>query len=434
MCARSFHSAGTSSEHVTVGVPRLSELLNAKKAIATPAMTLSVSEDEQWLQEHLHVLTVGDLLDRIDVAYDEAFTLDAELEMFAPDDELEFELDEEEADDQVSVITVAGDAFERGPWVLRLQLASVQLNRVKHTLEVVEALTESCDLTKFVRDVHATVRRGGPDIAWMGAGVHDLCARLKNRAPWAITVSATGEVLHMRAHAGLERDVLCAAIPAVRSTRVRGLEGVASCRTLRTCPGSPGLQLQTDGSNLAHGLKVPQLIATGTWKRLLSNDVLEVRRILGVEAARQALLLECGRVLECDGNYVSARHLLLLVDMMTLDGGITSVGCTGVVKGVTRPLGAATYEESADIIYKAAAARDSDDLQGPSQRVIFGERGAYGTGAMDLLLDQEALQPDHDLPPQPSTHCADDAEWAPDTPFTWRDPAPQWCPASPVRW
>ena len=40
MTLNTFHFAGSSDKNVTLGVPRLLELLNASKNIKTPSMTL----------------------------------------------------------------------------------------------------------------------------------------------------------------------------------------------------------------------------------------------------------------------------------------------------------------------------------------------------------------------------------------------------------
>ena len=464
----SFHSAGTSSEHVTLGVPRLTELLNATPTIATPSMTLRVPHGQQDLQQHLQALTVGDLLvGDIRLVYDDAFALDAEQAMWTPEDEdvcMATPMDTE-----ASVSTLMRDLFdedddggsaevmtlEPGPWVLRMEIRGCRF--LKDDLDVHHALASSRELCKFVRLVHNAVRKGGPHTTWMGADLEEVCKLLKriekrtsrgDRMPWLVYVSGGCDIVHIRGMRGVERDVLWAAVPAVRATQVGGLPGVKACRLIPVLPArADGLHdytLQTDGSDLATALTVPEL--HGRWHGLLSNDIQEVRRVLGVEAARAALLLECGRVLECDGNYVSARHLLLLVDMMTLEGRVASIGRTGVVKGITLPLGAATFEEPADILYKAAACHSTDDLVGPSQRVIFGGRGEYGTGTAHLELDELALpheevatrQPHASGPSAagPARASARASGWAPATPVTLHtssaDAGERWAPASPV--
>ena len=52
-------------------------------------------------------------------------------------------------------------------------------------------------------------------------------------------------------------------------------------------------------------------------KRTVSNDCLEIKRVLGIEAARQSLINEFRFVLSSYGIYVNYRHLATLTDVMT---------------------------------------------------------------------------------------------------------------------
>lgn len=52
-------------------------------------------------------------------------------------------------------------------------------------------------------------------------------------------------------------------------------------------------------------------------ERTISNDLFEVAKVLGIEAARQALMRELREVLNVYGIYVNYRHLAILCDVMT---------------------------------------------------------------------------------------------------------------------
>ena len=71
--------------------------------------------------------------------------------------------------------------------------------------------------------------------------------------------------------------------------------------------------LETDGVALAKVLAVEKV----DYKRTISNDVLEILRVLGVEAARSALINELRLVLNFYGIYINYRHLATLCDVMT---------------------------------------------------------------------------------------------------------------------
>lgn len=74
--------------------------------------------------------------------------------------------------------------------------------------------------------------------------------------------------------------------------------------------------LETDGINLQKVLTVDHVDVVRTY----SNSIVEVLEVLGIEAARAALLTELRNVIEFDGSYVNYRHLALLCDVMTKNG------------------------------------------------------------------------------------------------------------------
>lgn len=50
--------------------------------------------------------------------------------------------------------------------------------------------------------------------------------------------------------------------------------------------------------------------------RTISNDIIEIKNVLGIEAARQSLLNEIRNVLGFYGIYINYRHLATLCDVM----------------------------------------------------------------------------------------------------------------------
>lgn len=71
--------------------------------------------------------------------------------------------------------------------------------------------------------------------------------------------------------------------------------------------------IETDGIALGKVLTVEHVDHTWT----LSNSVIEVFNVLGIEAARQSLIKEIWDVLGHYSIYVNYRHISTLCDMMT---------------------------------------------------------------------------------------------------------------------
>ncbi|MEM2915692.1 MAG: DNA-directed RNA polymerase subunit A'/A'', partial [Candidatus Bathyarchaeia archaeon] len=87
--------------------------------------------------------------------------------------------------------------------------------------------------------------------------------------------------------------------------------------------------IRTDGSNLTKVLEVQGVDPT----RTTTNNVHEISKTLGVEAARNALISEAVSVLEEQGMDVDLRHIMLVADIMTATGNIRQIGRHGVSGG-----------------------------------------------------------------------------------------------------
>ena len=86
----------------------------------------------------------------------------------------------------------------------------------------------------------------------------------------------------------------------------------------------------------------------------LSNDIQEIYHLLGIEAAREAIIFELTEVINDAGSYVNQRHISLLADIMTSRGNLMSTDRHGINRSDIGPLSKASFEETPDIIIKAA--------------------------------------------------------------------------------
>jgi DNA-directed RNA polymerase II subunit RPB1 len=146
--------------------------------------------------------------------------------------------------------------------------------------------------------------------------------------------------------------------------------------------------LDTEGVNLLEVLAHPDVDAT----RTISNHLVEVIDVLGIEAARGALLKEVRGVIEFDGSYVNYRHLAILCDAMTSRGHFAAITRHGINRGdAAGALAQASFEETVEILYRAAAFAESDPVTGVSEAVMLGQLAPIGTGAFSLLLDEARL-------------------------------------------
>ena len=122
------------------------------------------------------------------------------------------------------------------------------------------------------------------------------------------------------------------------------------------------------------------------FRRTLSNDIIEVCRILGIEATRKILIQELKALMSFDGSYVNFRHLALLVDIMTHKGKLMSITRHGFNRIDSSPIARCTFEETIDVLYQSAVFGTCDDLKGVSANIMVGNLAPIGTGYIDLFL------------------------------------------------
>ena len=145
--------------------------------------------------------------------------------------------------------------------------------------------------------------------------------------------------------------------------------------------------LQTTGTNLRELWQLPMV----DWQRSVSNDVLEILDLLGIEAASTALFSEIRTVLSFDGGYVDDRHILMIVNIMTRHGDIMPLNRHGLNKLQTGPLVKCTFEEAVDIVFEAGAFAEENPVISVSDNIMFGQPIPGGTGKPQLLFDKKYL-------------------------------------------
>ena len=127
------------------------------------------------------------------------------------------------------------------------------------------------------------------------------------------------------------------------------------------------------------------------YTQTLSNDVNEIYRVLGVEAARSLLITEILSVINEGAGYINGRHVELLCDTMTSKGFLTSINRQGINRGDIGPLAKCSFEDTTDQLIKASIFGERDKLQGVSSNIMLGQVIPSGTGFCDIFLDEEHM-------------------------------------------
>jgi DNA-directed RNA polymerase subunit A" len=139
--------------------------------------------------------------------------------------------------------------------------------------------------------------------------------------------------------------------------------------------------LYTEGSNLKDVFDVEGVDTT----RTRTNNISEISHVLGIEAARNAIIYEALSTLNEQGILVDVRHIMLVADMMCMDGEVKQIGRHGIAGEKESVLSRAAFEVTVNHLLDAAVANEVDELSGVTENVIVGQPIQLGTGDVKLI-------------------------------------------------
>ena len=143
--------------------------------------------------------------------------------------------------------------------------------------------------------------------------------------------------------------------------------------------------IDTDGANYSEILAHPAVDGT----KLYSTNVHDMFEHLGIEVTRQCLQTELRSVFEEAG--VNYRHMGILCDVMSHKGKLMSIDRHGINKNNIGPLAKASFEETQEVLLKAALFGAVDPVVGVSANIMMGQPIRGGTGFSQIMLDEVAL-------------------------------------------
>jgi DNA-directed RNA polymerase subunit A" len=314
MTMNTFHYAGVAEIDVTQGLPRLIELVDARKTPDTPMMTVHLdgeyAEDREkahevvWQIEATRILALGDISTNV------------------ADMLVRIDLNEETLE-------------ERWPTVESLP-------------EVAGEIADTIDSKLGVETVQPepTVIEFGPD-----------------QPSYRELLQLVEEL----------REVVFKGIDEISRVVIRKEE----------LEDGEEFVLYTEGSSFGDVLDIEGVDAS----RTTCNNIHEINRNLGIEAAREAIIEETMNTLEEQGlDDVNIRHLMLVADIMTNNGEIESIGRHGISGNKDSVLARAAFEVTVNHLLDAAIHGEVDALDGVTENVIVGKPIKLGTGDVDLRM------------------------------------------------
>ena len=167
----------------------------------------------------------------------------------------------------------------------------------------------------------------------------------------------------------------------VRKIKLKGVKDVIRANIQGPTKDTGEYYISTIGSNLS---KVSEFQGVDR-SRTYTNNIMEIVKYLGIEAARQSIINEMSMTLEGAGLDVDVRHLLTVADVMTSEGEVRAIGRHGVSGNKHSILARAAFEVTVNHLLNAGVRGERDDLTGVAENIIVGQPVALGTGSVELF-------------------------------------------------
>jgi DNA-directed RNA polymerase II subunit RPB1 len=383
MTLNTFHNSGISAKNVTLGVPRLNEILNVAKNIKTPSVVINLKNNNDAkeatdLISELEYTTLGSLTINTEIHYDP----DPSTSVIAHDKDMVEEFFSIGVDDVPLELM--------SPWVLRICLdqnavGAKQLKLSDIALKVTEY---------FMGGVHVVHPDNNDDTTGFILRIRILSSDLANLAfnqegegEEASSIGSDDHDVLRRMEQSLMNDLHLSGVPGIKKVyiskkpRSRWDDEEGKFRTQEEWV------LETDGTNLSEIMTYDKIDHTTT----ASNDVMEMFMVLGIEGARSALFGELRGILSFDGAYVNYRHIACLADCMTFGGYLMAVSRHGINRSEAGPMLRASFEETVEVFMNSAVYSQYDMLSGVTENVMLGQLAQVGSGLVDLLVDPSKL-------------------------------------------
>lgn len=414
MTLKTFHFAGVASMNVTLGVPRIKELMNAARAISTPIIEAALENGDSEItarivKARIEKTTLGDIAESI-------------AEVYAPDGaHLEVVLDLEAIAalrlEHVTARSVAA-SLVRAP-KMHLKDSNVRVAG-DDRVQVYPPSRKSASRVRAERQRARELVKEKERIAMEGKG---------GEAEASATAAAAGagrggddddddevdnngsaneddddideEMLGQytaAASAGMRSDsyfslqalkasipsVIVQGIPTVNRAVITKSDGTSTAGSGKGSPAG-AYKLLVEGYDLLRVMGTPGVRGTAT----TSNHIIEVEETLGIEAARVMIQAELARTYGSYGIVVDGRHLRLLADVMTYKGNVLGVTRFGIAKMKDSVLMLASFEKTPDHLFDAAVHSRVDPCVGVSESIIVGTPIPLGTGLFSILEKDE---------------------------------------------
>ena len=302
MTMRTFHYASVAEINVTLGLPRLIEIVDARKNPSTPMMTINLTKEYAQDREMARKL---------------AWEIEA-----------------------THISHLGGISTDIGEMALIVELnKKVILQRDLTPQKIGEILESELGVPVFIKGLTLTIRPANESYR---------------------------ELLQLG--------------KSLESVVIKGLKAIKRV-VIRKEENIDEYVLYTEGSALYDVADLEGVDMT----RSSTNNINEIYEVFGIEAARNSIIKEATDTLREQGLTVDIRHIMLVSDIMSVDGEVKPIGRHGISGEKASVLARAAFEVTVNHLLDAGVRGDVDHLLGVTENVIVGQPIRLGTGNVKLM-------------------------------------------------
>ena len=377
MTLNTFHHAGIGSKSsVTLGVPRLEEILSNTKTLKHNSYEIFLTEDNRFklenaekIKNNINMITIGDVLETSSIYLEPTNNYNNVL----PEDREIMEIYK-----LFNEMTKDTESTNTNPWLIRLEFNRKKVIEHKITME----------------DIQIVLKENYPNVSlmFMDDNASKLIFRIRINFE---TNKADDDILFIEEK-----------IKEITEINIKGIDGI----TFVEIPTEENLlsiivnengsfvdkkeyTITADGSkHLNATILFDILMSPGVdVNRTFSIDPNEMYSIFGLESARFQIQYQLLKVLSSNDIHISPRHVDLLCDKMCQNSDIMAISRFGIKKENIGPLAKASFEETTDQLLEASLFGSFDNIKGVSSNIMVGQIPNCGTGDSIVLLDEELL-------------------------------------------
>ena len=417
-----FHSAGVASKsNVTRGVPRIEEILSLSENPKNPSLTIYMKKDEEMDKElvrdkipSIELTLLREIVDSVEICFDpdDMNTLiEQDKDIMSQYFEFEKMVDEcmsSSTEQMMKSVTGAGNPEnpeagmggeaaasspetsasgtapnEKSKWIIRMTMDRESMLDRKISMDDIHFALKNI----YTDEVTCMYADYNSDNLVFRLRLNNIITNSKKKNNNPLSLDQSDQIYILK---NFQDNML-------NNIVLRGVKGLSKVLLRKITDSVIKLDsaytkketwvLDTTGTNLITALSLDYIDVT----RTISNDIQEIYKVLGIEAARVAIFNELSEVLEFDNTYINYHHLIMLADRMTASAKMVSIFRHGINNDDIGPIAKASFEETPEMFLKAARHAELDEMRGVSANVMCGQEGYFGTSSFQVLLDMNKM-------------------------------------------